>query len=394
LKPVQIRRGRATVTGLRGPGARPSSRACHSFSEPSELTGTRHPKEHFVTNTDSAAPRSGLRLRLVLLYVLLLAANVGAWAWAFAAFRDQPVLMGTAFLAYVLGLRHAFDADHIAAIDNVVRKLLQQGRKPLAAGLYFSLGHSSIVVAASGVIAVSAAALQGQLEQIHAFGGVIGTLVSAGFLMAIGLANLVVLRGIWAAFQQARRGGGIAEAELEAMLAERGLLARLLRPVFRLVSRSWHMYPVGLLFGLGFDTATEIGLLGISAAQAAAGMNFWTIMVFPALFTAGMALLDTTDSIAMVGAYGWAFANPMRKLWYNLTITAASVVVAVFIGGIEALGLLSDKLGLAGGLWDLVGALNGNLANFGFAIVGVFILSWLVSSLIYHLRGYDELNTA
>jgi high-affinity nickel-transport protein len=154
------------------------------------------------------------------------------------------------------------------------------------------------------------------------------------------------------------------------------------------------MYPVGVLFGLGFDTATEIGLLGISATQAAAGMNFWAIMVFPALFTAGMALLDTTDSVAMVNAYGWAFDNPMRKLWYNLTITGASVVVAVFIGGIEALGLLSDKLGLAGGLWDLVGALNGNLANFGFAIVGVFILSWLVSSLIYRLRGYDELNTA
>jgi high-affinity nickel-transport protein len=347
-----------------------------------------------VTHPFLAATRSGLRLRLVLLYVLLLAANVGAWAWAFAAFRDQPVLMGTAFLAYVFGLRHAFDADHIAAIDNVVRKLMQQGRKPLAAGLYFSLGHSTIVIVASGVIAASAAALQDQLAEFHAFGGVVGTLVSAGFLMTIGLANLVVLRGIWAAFQQARRGGGVAEAELEAMLAERGLLARLLRPVFRLVSRSWHMYPVGLLFGLGFDTATEIGLLGISATQAAAGMNFWTIMVFPALFTAGMALLDTADSIAMVGAYGWAFVNPMRKLWYNLTITAASVVVAVFIGGIESLGLLSDKLGLAGGLWDLVGALNGNLANFGFAIVGVFILSWLVSSLIYRLRGYDELNTA
>jgi high-affinity nickel-transport protein len=347
-----------------------------------------------VTHPFLAATRSGLRLRPVLLYVLLLAANVGAWAWAFAAFRDQPVLMGTAFLAYVFGLRHAFDADHIAAIDNVVRKLMQHGRKPLAAGLYFSLGHSTIVIVASGVIAASAAALQDQLAEFHAFGGVIGTLVSAAFLLAIGLANLVVLRGIWAAFQQARRGGGVAEAELEAMLAERGLLARLLRPVFRVVARSWHMYPVGVLFGLGFDTATEIGLLGISATQAAAGMNFWAIMVFPALFTAGMALLDTADSIAMVGAYGWAFVNPMRKLWYNLTITAASVVVAVFIGGIESLGLLSAKLGLAGGLWDLVGALNGNLANFGFAIVGVFILSWLVSSFIYRLRGYDELNTA
>jgi len=175
------------------------------------------------------------------------------------------------------------------------------------------------------------------------------------------------------------------------MLANRGFLARLFRPVFGIVRQSWHIYPVGFLFGLGFDTATEIGLLGISATQAASGMSFWTIMVFPALFTAGMALVDTTDSVAMVGAYGWAFVNPVRKLWYNLTITAASVVVAVFIGGVEALGLLSDKLALSGGLWDLIGSLNDNLTNFGYAVVGIFILSWIVSAAIYRARGYDSL---
>jgi high-affinity nickel-transport protein len=327
-------------------------------------------------------------------YLFLLAANIAAWAAAFLAFRGVPVLMGTAVLAYVFGLRHAFDADHIAAIDNVVRKLMQEGKKPLGVGLYFSLGHSTIVIVASAIIAASAAALQGRLDQFHELGSVIGTLLSAFFLLAIGLANLFILKGIWAAFQRVRRGEKVAAEDLEAMLTNSGFLARIFRPVFKVVTQSWHMYPVGFLFGLGFDTATEIGLLGISATQAASGMSFWAIMIFPALFTAGMALMDTTDSIAMVGAYGWAFVNPIRKLWYNLTITAASVVVAVFVGGIEALGLMGDRLRLQGGFWDAVGSLNGNLTNFGFAVVGVFVLSWIISTAIYRLKRYDDLGAA
>lgn len=331
------------------------------------------------------------RRRLLLIYAGLVAFNVIAWAWAFAEFSHQPVLIGTAFLAYVFGLRHAFDADHIAAIDNVVRKLMQEGEKPLTVGFYFSLGHSSIVIIASGIIAVSAAAMQGPLEQFHQVGGIIGTLMSAFFLLAIGLANLIVLRGIWAAFNRAKRGEKIVDEDLDQMLAGRGFFARIFRRVFGVVRSSWHMYPVGFLFGLGFDTATEIGLLGISATQAASGMSFWSIMVFPALFTAGMALVDTTDSVAMVGAYGWAFVNPIRKLWYNMTITAASVAVAIFIGGIEALGLLSDRLSLTGGVWDIVGNLNDNLTNFGYAVVGVFLVSWLISTLIYRVNRYDDL---
>jgi len=332
-----------------------------------------------------------VRTRLTLIYVGLMASNLAAWAWAFSAFSIQPVLMGTAFLAYVFGLRHAFDADHIAAIDNVVRKLMQSGKRPLNAGLFFSLGHSSIVIVASVVIAASATALRRPLEQFHEVGGVIGTLVSAFFLLAIGLANLLVLRGIWAAFGRAKRGERLVGDDLDAMLASHGVLARIFRPLFRVVTKSWHMYPLGLLFGLGFDTATEIGLLGISATQAASGMNFWSIMVFPALFTAGMALVDTTDSVAMVGAYGWAFVNPIRKLWYNLTITAASVAVAVFIGGVEALGLAGDKLALSGGIWDVIASLNDNLASLGYAVVGVFLASWLVSTLIYRANRYDDL---
>ena len=333
----------------------------------------------------------GVKVKAGTIYVFLIVANTAAWLWAWIAFADRPALLGTAFLAYVFGLRHAFDADHIAAIDNVVRKLMQEGKAPYSVGLFFSLGHSTIVILASIAIAATAAALQSKVDAFHDLGGMIGTVVSALFLLVIGVANLFILRGIWSAFVRARRGEPIVDEDLDALLAGRGIIARIFRPLFRVVSRSWHMYPIGFLFGLGFDTATEIGLLGISATQAAQGMSFWTILVFPALFTAGMSLMDTTDSVLMTRAYGWAFVHPIRKLWYNLTITAASVVVALFIGGIEALGLIGDKLGLEGGFWRLVGDLNDNLTNFGFVVVGIFVASWLISTLIYRAKGYDRL---
>ncbi|HME27050.1 MAG TPA: HoxN/HupN/NixA family nickel/cobalt transporter [Acetobacteraceae bacterium] len=333
----------------------------------------------------------GVKGKAAIIYAFLIVANAAAWLWAWIAFADRPALLGTAFLAYMFGLRHAFDADHIAAIDNVVRKLMQEGKAPYSVGFFFSLGHSTIVVLASIAIVATAAALQSKLDAFHDLGGVIGTLVSALFLLAIGVANLFILRGIWSAFVRARRGEPIVNEDLDALLAGRGFIARIFRPLFRVVSRSWHMYPIGFLFGLGFDTATEIGLLGISATQAAQGMSFWTILVFPTLFTAAMSLMDTTDSVLMTRAYGWAFVHPIRKLWYNLTITAASVVVALFIGGVEALGLIGDKLGLEGGFWHLVGDLNDNLTNFGFVVVGIFVASWLISTLIYRAKGYDRL---
>jgi len=336
--------------------------------------------------------RERSKTKIAITYIVLIAFNIAAWAWAWTAFADRPSLLGTAFLAYMFGLRHAFDADHIAAIDNVVRKLMQERKQPYAVGFFFSLGHSTIVVLASIVIAATAAAMQNRLDSFHDIGGVIGTAVSAAFLLLIGIANLFVLKGVWSAFNRARRGERIVDEDLDALLAGGGFLARVFRPMFKVVTRSWHMYPIGFLFGLGFDTATEIGLLGISAAQAAQGMSFWTILVFPALFTAGMSLMDTSDSILMTGAYGWAFVKPVRKLWYNLTITAASVVVAIFIGGIEALGLISDKLGLEGGVWSFIGDLNDNLAIFGFAVVGIFLLSWLISTILYKAKGYDSLQ--
>ncbi len=337
--------------------------------------------------------RGQMRTKAALIYALLIAANGVAWLWAFAAFSDRPVLMSTAFLAYTFGLRHAFDADHIAAIDNVVRKLMQEGKQPFSVGFFFSLGHSTIVVLASIAIAATAAAMKNRLDQVHDLGGVVGTLVSALFLLVVGIANLFILRGVWAAFSRVRRGGKIVDEDLDALLAGRGLLARIFRPLFGVVSRSWHMYPIGFLFGLGFDTATEIGLLGISATQAAQGLSFWTILVFPALFTAGMSLMDTTDSALMTGAYGWAFINPVRKLWYNLTITAASVVIAIFIGGVEALGLVGDELNMRGAFWDAVGSLNDNFGDVGFAVVGIFIAAWIISAIVYRSKGYDRLQT-
>jgi high-affinity nickel-transport protein len=328
--------------------------------------------------------------KLAGLYALLAAANLAAWAWALAEFGNQPVLLGTAFLAYAFGLRHAVDADHIAAIDNVVRKLMQEGKRPLTVGLFFSLGHSTVVAVATIVVAATAVALERHFDTFKSIGGIIGTSVSAVFLLVIGIINMVILLRVWRSFQHVRAGGKLEPEHLDTLLAGRGFLARLFRGPFGMISKSWHMYLLGFLFGLGFDTATEIGLLGISATQVAHGMSLWSMLIFPALFTAGMTLVDTTDGVFMVRAYGWAFANPMRKLWYNLTITAASVVVALFIGSVEALGLLAEKFGLIGGFWSAIGHLNGALASFGFAIIGFFIVCWVVSALVYRWSNYED----
>ncbi len=341
--------------------------------------------------SDDAA---GVRGRIATTYVLLAIANVGAWVWAFAAFRHYPLLLGTSLLAYGLGLRHAVDADHIAAIDNVTRKLMQEGKRPIGIGLFFSLGHSTVVVLATVAIAATAIALHTQLAAYRSVGGMIGTVVSAVFLLAIAVMNLFILSAVYRTFHRVRRGGAFVDADLDTLLAGGGLLARIFRPLFGMIRRSWHMYPLGLLFGLGFDTATEIGLLGISAAEASKGMPIWSILVLPALFTAGMALVDTTDSILMLGAYGWAFTTPMRKLYYNMTITFVSVLVALLVGGIEALGLLADRLQLSGGFWDAIASLNGNFGQLGYVIVGVFVVCWIVSAAVYRVKGYDTLELA
>jgi nickel/cobalt transporter (NiCoT) family protein len=335
-----------------------------------------------------------LRRKIVGIYVVLIGANVLAWVWALIAFRNYPLLLGTAFLAYAFGLRHAVDADHIAAIDNVTRKLMQEGKRPISVGLFFSLGHSTVVVLASVGVALAAGLLQGRFASFKLVGGVVGTLVSAAFLFLVAAANLLILLSVYRTFREVRRGGAFVEEDLNHLLAQRGLLGRLFRPMFRLVERSWHMYPLGFLFGLGFDTATEIGLLGIAAAEASRGLPVWSILVFPALFTAGMSLIDTTDGVLMLGAYGWAFAKPIRKLYYNLTITFVSVLVAVLVGGIEALALVADQLKLEGPFWSLIGALNENFGSLGYLIIAIFAGSWLVSIAVYRLWRFDLVEVA
>lgn len=326
--------------------------------------------------------------------MVLIAANLLAWAWAFAAFHGYPLLLATALIAYGLGLRHAVDADHIAAIDNVTRKLMQEGKRPITVGFFFSLGHSTVVITAAMLIAVTASTLQRSFPGLVEAGGLVGTLVSVIFLFAIAMINLVVLVGVFRVFRQAKRGDSYVEEELNVFLAQRGLLSRLFRTFFRLISRSWHMYPLGFLFGLGFDTATEIGLLGISAAEASNGMSIWSILVFPALFTAGMSLVDTSDGVLMVGAYGWAFVNPLRKLYYNLTITGISVVVALVVGAIEGLGLVAEKLALNGGIWSSIDFAAGNFTALGYLVVVIFVASWLASIAIYRVMGYRKIGSA
>ena len=332
-----------------------------------------------------------LRRPITGIYAGLILANLTVCAWAVLVFRNQPVLLGTALLAYGFGLRHAVDADHIAAIDNVTRKLMQDGKRPVGVGFFFAMGHSTVVILAVAGVAATATLL-GSLDQLKTIGGVIGASVSALFLFAIAAANLIVLRGVWRTFRHVRKGGRYAEEDFDLLLNRRGLLARLFRPLFRLIGESWHMYPLGLLFGLGFDTATEVGLLGVSAAAAAKGVSIWCIMLFPALFTAGMSLIDTTDGILMLSAYDWAFIKPIRKLYYNLVITFVSVVVAVLIGGIETLGLMGDQFALRGAFWDGVGVLNGNFTALGVAIIGSFIAAWVGSVIVYRYKNLDEIQ--
>ncbi len=317
----------------------------------------------------------------------LILANVAAWAWALVAFHDQPVLLGTALLAWSLGLRHAVDADHIAAIDNVTRKLMQAGRRSVTVGLFFALGHSAVVALVVAGLAVATPLLGGRLESFREIGGLVGTLASALFLFAIAIVNLVILRSLWRIFRRVRAGGRYAEEDLDAVLRDGGFLVRLCRPLFGLITRPWHMLLLGFLFGLGFDTATEVALLGLAASQSAHGLPLWSVLVFPALFAAGMSLVDTADGALMAGAYGWAFVKPVRKLYYNLTITSVSVVVAVAVGSIEVFGLLRERLGSSGAFWDTITRLNDNADSLGFAIIGVFVSIWIGAIAFYRYQA-------
>ena len=299
--------------------------------------------------------------------------------------------VGVGITAYTLGMRHAFDADHIAAIDNTTRKLMAEGKLPLSVGFFFSLGHSTIVFALSLLLATGIRALAGQVENgaspLETTTGLIGTLVSGSFLALIGVLNLILLRGIVGVFRRTR-GGHLDEAELERQLAARGLMNRLYGRFGGAIEHSWQMYPLGMLFGLGFDTASEIALLTLAAGTAFSGLPFYAILCLPILFAAGMSLLDTLDGAFMNFAYGWAFARPVRKLYYNITITGLSVAVALVVGVIELLSVAGDRLRLDGGFWRWVAAVDLNAV--GYVVVGLFALTWAVAFAVWRLGRIEE----
>ncbi|MCX4755155.1 HoxN/HupN/NixA family nickel/cobalt transporter [Kitasatospora purpeofusca] len=299
--------------------------------------------------------------------------------------------IGIGVTAYTLGMRHAFDADHIAAIDNTARKLMEQSKRPLSVGFWFSLGHSSVVFALAVLLSFGVKALAGPLQddgsRLHQVTGLIGTAVSGSFLYLIAIVNLVILVGIWKVFRP-MRSGHLDEAAPEEQLDKRGLMNRLLGRVTRSVSKPRQMYPPGLLFGLGLDTATEIALLVLAGSGAASGLPWYAILCLPVLFAAGMCLLDTIDGSFMNFAYGWAFSQPVRKIYYNLTITGLSVAVALIIGSVELLGLLADKLALHGAFWDWISGLELNMV--GFVIVGLFFATWVVALAVWKFARIEQ----
>ena len=313
----------------------------------------------------------------------------------YAVGQGQVFGIGLGVTAYTLGMRHAFDADHIAAIDNITRKLMADGKRPVSVGFWFSLGHSSIVFGLCGLFALGVKALAGQVENdastLQQTTGLIGTAVSGVFLLIIGLINLVILRQIVAVFIKMRHGA-YDEVALEEHLNKRGFMNRILGGVTKAVTKPWQMYPVGLLFGLGFDTATEVSLLVLAGGAAAFSLPWYAILTLPILFAAGMSLLDTIDGCFMNFAYGWAFSKPVRKVYYNITITALSVAVALIIGGIEIISILADKFSITGGPLAWIAGLD--LNQVGYAIVALFVLTWVVALLVWRFARIEEKWTA
>jgi nickel/cobalt transporter (NiCoT) family protein len=300
----------------------------------------------------------------------------------------NPALTGLATLAYTFGLRHAFDADHIAAIDNTTRKLLQDGKRPLGTGFFFSLGHSTIVFSLTGALAVAAGAVHSRIPALQAYGSTIGASVSGTFLLLIGALNLLVLLDVVGVFRRMKRGQ-YDEQDLDRALLNQGFLSRfLLKRVGSRIDASWKMYPLGVLFGLGFDTATEIGLLALAAGVATHHVPFLAVISLPLIFAAGMSLMDTADGAFMSHAYGWAFSNPVRKVYYNISVTSLSVAVAWLVGAIELLQVLAAKFSLHGAVWSLVESLD--LGRLGYLVVGLFAVTWLCSIMLWKTRRFEQ----
>ncbi|MDP4083212.1 MAG: HoxN/HupN/NixA family nickel/cobalt transporter [Bacillota bacterium] len=305
----------------------------------------------------------------------------------FIGAKNHPILLGMAFLSYTLGLRHAFDADHIAAIDNTVRKLVQQKKNPVGVGFFFSLGHSSVVFIMAVILTASVQWAQKELPHWQDLGGLIGTIVSGCFLLFIGILNAVILIDLQKVFLK-MKNGTYNENEVEELLLNRGFIARFAGPLFKLINKSWHVYPLGFLFGLGFDTASEVALLAISAGAAKNALPIVGILSLPILFAAGMSLMDTADGVFMTNAYKWAFSTPLRKVYYNLTVTALSVAAALLIGMIELAQVFSKKMGFTNGIWHWIQNLD--IGLLGYLLVALFLLSWGISYAIWKLFKIEE----
>jgi nickel/cobalt transporter (NiCoT) family protein len=301
-----------------------------------------------------------------------------------------PFLAGLAIVTYVLGLRHGVDADHIVAIDNTVRKLLHEDQKPYSVGLWFSLGHSTVVVGLILALILATRSVVGALPALQSSGAIIGTVVSGVFLWLMALVNVVIVVGIFKIWKGMKKGD-LDQEGLDNLLENRGFLNRYFRPLFRIVKKPWQIYPIGCLFGLGFDTASEIALLGISVGVGlSSAVPFWTIIILPLTFTCGMVLVDASDGVFMRVAYGWAFLNPLRKIYYNLTVTLISILVAVVIGTLELLSVLANELKLSGPFWTSLGRLN--FESIGYGIIGIFLSAWIVSLAYWKYKRFDELT--
>jgi high-affinity nickel-transport protein len=328
------------------------------------------------------------RSQLLLFSASVIALHVVGWGMAAMAARDYPVLMGLAGLAYVFGLRHAFDADHIAAIDTTTRKLMRPERRPFGVGFFFALGHSTVVLLMTVIVALTARSIATDMPMLRAVGSFVGTTISGVFLYAMGIVNLIVLIDVYRVFRSMRRGRYDAAA-LEAALLRRGFVTRWFGRVFNVVSRPRHMYWVGLLFGLGFDTATEVALLTTAGVAASQALPLSAVLSLPIVFAAGMSLLDSADGVLMCGAYGWAFTNPLRKIFYNLTITGLSVVVALVIGTIQIVTIVTDRiLGIHTGIWGAIQQLD--FQTMGLLMAGLFVASWVTSLAVWHFGGLEE----
>ncbi len=338
-----------------------------------------------------ASVSEDVKKRLFCILLLLLIFNGSIWILILVFSRSYPLLLGLAALSFGFGLRHAVDADHIAAIDNTTRKLMHDGQRPVAVGFFFSLGHSLVVIALSIAVAISASFVQHNLPAFKEAGSLIGTTISSLFLLVIGLINLLAFIEIFSVWRGVIKGKKpLKDEALEEILENRGFIIRILKPLLKTLSHSHQMFIVGFLFGLGFDTATEIGLLSISAATSVNGLPIWMVILLPLAFTAGMTLVDTLDGILMLGAYGWAYVKPIRKLYYNMNITFISVVTALFIGGVEGLKIISEKTGINGSIFGLVNKIEFN--HLGYFIIGAFLLSWIISIAIYKIHRYDLLD--